>query len=221
MAEKLGLGFIDHGRFVKKQNVAVEAKLSSLPRIREKVLDGKISHVSSFVLFAHLVHGTELLIQFISVWKLRTILVSTETRRWQNSTHICSTEWGSQPTSSVRRIRWPRRNWYKQCDCCTRQTERYLFACPSFERWFRRSDRIIALFRYVHRLRLHRLVRTKRIVSSVGFRNSEYSAQMLWMSFSWSPAGSHKIGNPRLVARSKRHFSPIDWWHRRKSYCWG
>lgn len=49
MAEKLGLGFIDHGRFVKKQNVVIEAKLSCLPRIKEKVLDGKISHVSRFV----------------------------------------------------------------------------------------------------------------------------------------------------------------------------
>lgn len=58
MAEKLGLGFIDHGRFVKKQNVAIEARLSSLPRIREKVLDGKISHVS---VLAHLVHWTQLI----------------------------------------------------------------------------------------------------------------------------------------------------------------
>lgn len=52
MAEKLGLGFIDHGRFVKKPNVVIASRLSSLPRINEKSLDGKISHVSISVPFS-------------------------------------------------------------------------------------------------------------------------------------------------------------------------
>lgn len=51
-AEKLGLGFIDHGRFVKKPDAIVENRHSCLPRINEKVLHGQISHVNeiSFLL---------------------------------------------------------------------------------------------------------------------------------------------------------------------------
>lgn len=46
MAESRGLGFLDNGRLVKKSNVVIAARLTSLPRINEKSLYGQISHVS-------------------------------------------------------------------------------------------------------------------------------------------------------------------------------
>lgn len=46
-AERMGLGFDDHGHFVKKQNVTIGPRNSCMPRVKEKTLEGRISHVSS------------------------------------------------------------------------------------------------------------------------------------------------------------------------------